>query len=298
MMATITIHVSILDDKVDFLPQRDMIVAPATKVEAQKPAVARDAIARSQELTIRALNTLADFANASDGADRKDHRAIVRAEPLRGRAGGLCPRDPWPVGKGWAHWPRERGNDAITACPLPAGKLAVYAQDCAGAGWLDVQRPSGRLFPTRITPFVPEASPAREVVAESRTLKGGGAAGLATIGAAGVEVAQDVLAQTQSAILPLVPYLDTLRWMFTVLENALEGAFREGIKAPPEPPVSPTAHRRAHRPGALARPDPDPEGRAFVTARLDRLNFKVIATAVAARVLPAGHVGKSAIHDW
>ncbi|PIV75016.1 MAG: peptidase M15, partial [Rhodobacteraceae bacterium CG17_big_fil_post_rev_8_21_14_2_50_65_11] len=29
-----------------------------------------------------------------------------------------------------------------------------------------------------------------------------------------VEVAQDVLAETQSAILPLVPYLDTLRWVF------------------------------------------------------------------------------------
>jgi zinc D-Ala-D-Ala carboxypeptidase len=57
-------------------------------------------------------------------------------------------------------------------------------------------------------------SPAREVLADSRTLKGGGAAGIATVGAAGVEVAQDVLAETQSAILPLVPYLDTLRWVF------------------------------------------------------------------------------------
>lgn len=32
--------------------------------------------------------------------------------------------------------------------------------------------------------------------------------------AAGVEVAKSVLAETQSAILPLVPYLDTLRWVF------------------------------------------------------------------------------------
>jgi hypothetical protein len=37
---------------------------------------------------------------------------------------------------------------------------------------------------------------------------------MATLGAAGVEVARDVLAETQSAILPLVPYLDTLRWVF------------------------------------------------------------------------------------
>ena len=41
-----------------------------------------------------------------------------------------------------------------------------------------------------------------------------GAAGVATLGAAGVEVAQDVLAETQSAVLPLVPYLDSLRWVF------------------------------------------------------------------------------------
>ena len=45
-------------------------------------------------------------------------------------------------------------------------------------------------------------------------MKGSGATGVATLGAAGVEVAQEVLAETQSAILPLVPYLDTLRWVF------------------------------------------------------------------------------------
>lgn len=61
---------------------------------------------------------------------------------------------------------------------------------------------------------MPEVTPAREVLADSRTLKGGGAAGNATVGAAGVEAAQDVLAETQFAILPLVPYLDTLRWVF------------------------------------------------------------------------------------
>ena len=29
-----------------------------------------------------------------------------------------------------------------------------------------------------------------------------------------MEVAQQVLAETQTAILPLVPYFDTLRWVF------------------------------------------------------------------------------------
>ncbi|WP_246053686.1 hypothetical protein [Paracoccus hibiscisoli] len=59
-----------------------------------------------------------------------------------------------------------------------------------------------------------DIAPAREVLAESRSLEGGGAAGIATVGAAGVEVAREVLAETQSAILPLLPSLDTLRWVF------------------------------------------------------------------------------------
>ena len=52
------------------------------------------------------------------------------------------------------------------------------------------------------------------MLADSRTMKGGGAAGVATLGAAGGEVAQQVMVETQSAVLPLVPYLDTLRWVF------------------------------------------------------------------------------------
>ena len=51
-------------------------------------------------------------------------------------------------------------------------------------------------------------------------MKGGGAAGVATLGAAGVEVAQEVLAETETAILPLVPYLDALRWVFIAIAFA------------------------------------------------------------------------------
>ncbi|WP_420873151.1 D-Ala-D-Ala carboxypeptidase family metallohydrolase [Paracoccus hibiscisoli] len=72
----------------------------------------------------------------------------------------------------------------------------------------------GQRFRVRATAFAAETPPAREMLADSRTMKGGGAAGVATLGAAGVEVAQSVLAETQTAILPLVPYLDTLRWVF------------------------------------------------------------------------------------
>ena len=69
----------------------------------------------------------------------------------------------------------------------------------------------------RAVPFAPEAPPAREALADSRTLRGTGAAGVATVGAAGVEVAQEVLTEAQDAVLPLVPYLDTLRWLFIAL---------------------------------------------------------------------------------
>ena len=48
-------------------------------------------------------------------------------------------------------------------------------------------------------------------------MKGTGAAGAATVGAAGVEVAQEVMTEAQGAVLPLVPYLDTLRWVFIAL---------------------------------------------------------------------------------
>ncbi len=69
-------------------------------------------------------------------------------------------------------------------------------------------------------PFAQETPPAREVLADSRTLRGTGAAGVATVGAAGVEVAQEALAEAQGAILPLVPYLDTLRWLFIAVALA------------------------------------------------------------------------------
>lgn len=78
----------------------------------------------------------------------------------------------------------------------------------------------GERFPIRATAFAEEIPPARETLAESRTMKGSSAAGVATLGAAGVEVARNVLAETQSAILPLVPYLDTLRWVFIAVALA------------------------------------------------------------------------------
>jgi hypothetical protein len=55
-------------------------------------------------------------------------------------------------------------HDAVPA-PPPAGKLALYARDRAGMGWLDVERPSGRHFPlqphfgvNRIATWAPSTS--------------------------------------------------------------------------------------------------------------------------------------------
>lgn len=75
----------------------------------------------------------------------------------------------------------------------------------------------GEKFPTRAAAFAPETPPARENLAESRTLKGTGAAGVATVGAAGVELAQEAITEAQGAIEPLLPHLDPLRWLFIAL---------------------------------------------------------------------------------
>ena len=75
----------------------------------------------------------------------------------------------------------------------------------------------GEPFPKRAVAFAEETPPARELLSQSRTLRGTGAAGVTTVGAAGVEVAQEVLAEAQGAILPLVGHLDTLRWVFIAL---------------------------------------------------------------------------------
>ena len=78
----------------------------------------------------------------------------------------------------------------------------------------------GESFQPRAIPFAEDQPPAREHLADSRTIKVSGAAGLATVGAAGIEIAQDTLSDAQSAIQPLISYLDTLRWAFIALALA------------------------------------------------------------------------------
>jgi zinc D-Ala-D-Ala carboxypeptidase len=75
----------------------------------------------------------------------------------------------------------------------------------------------GDPFPARPTAFAPDKPPARKHLAESRTMAGGGTAGVATIGAAGTEVLQQALSDAQGSVQALVPYLDTMRWVFVAL---------------------------------------------------------------------------------
>jgi hypothetical protein len=63
--------------------------------------------------------------------------------------------------------------------PPPAGKLAVCARDRAGAGWLDVQRPSGRFFPlqphfgvNRVATWAPSVSTTANTNGMPRTAVG------------------------------------------------------------------------------------------------------------------------------
>ena len=77
----------------------------------------------------------------------------------------------------------------------------------------------GERFPKRASDFAAETPP-RARCWRQRTLKGGGAAGSPPSARPAIEVAQQVLAETQGAVLPLVPYLDTLRWLFIAVALA------------------------------------------------------------------------------
>lgn len=82
------------------------------------------------------------------------------------------------------------------------------------------------------------------------------------------------------------------------LLEAGEATLKRGVEDLPEDLPPPNEHRRQHRPGVVAKLDRDPEVRAFVEARLDRMTFAEIAAAVAERFPPSRCVRKSAIHAW
>jgi zinc D-Ala-D-Ala carboxypeptidase len=151
--------------------------------------------------------------------DRLGKPLIVRSayrSPAHNRAVGGAPRSKHLDGAAFDIAMANHDPVEFEAAARAVGFLGFGFYPRSGFIHVDLgpARQWGVRFPLRATAFAVEAPHTREVLAESRTMKGSGAAGVATLGAAGVEVAQNVLVETQSAILPLVPYLDTLRWVF------------------------------------------------------------------------------------
>lgn len=157
--------------------------------------------------------------------DRLGKPLIVRSayrSPEHNRAVGGAPRSKHLDGAAFDIAMANHDPVEFEAAALAVGFLGFGFYPRSGFIHVDLgpARQWGERFPVRATAFAAETSAAREVLAESRTMKGSGAAGVATLGAAGVEVVQNVLAETQSAILPLVPYLDTLHWVFITVALA------------------------------------------------------------------------------
>ena len=85
----------------------------------------------------------------------------------------------------------------------------------------------------------------------------------------------------------------------TAALDALAAELVQGAIATQPAPTAPASdHRRAHRPGRPAKLDTDPELRAFVLARIDRLTFDQIAREVALQYPLERRVGRSSIHHW
>ena len=142
--------------------------------------------------------------------------------PEHNRAVGGAPRSKHMEGTAFDIAMANHDPVAFEAAARAVGFLGFGFYPRSGFMHIDLgpARSWGEKFSVRAVPFAPETQPAREVLADSRTLRGTGTAGLATVGAAGVEVAQEVMAEAQSAVLPLVPYLDSLRWLFITLALA------------------------------------------------------------------------------
>ena len=157
--------------------------------------------------------------------DRLGKPLIVRSayrSPEHNRNVGGAPRSKHMDGTAFDIAMSNHDPVAFAEAARAVGFLGFGTYPRSGFMHIDLgpARQWGERFPVRELAFAPEAPPAREALADSRTLKGTGAAGVATVGAAGVEVAQEALVEAQGAVLPMLPYLDTLRWVFIALALA------------------------------------------------------------------------------
>nr|WP_281496084.1 hypothetical protein [Marivita sp. S6314] len=102
----------------------------------------------------------------------------------------------------------------------------------------------------------------------------------------------------RSAVHPYQLALDRVTAAKAAVQQTLKRGVKDVIKDPftSTPPTS--MHRRTHRPGRPRKIDSDPELRAFIEARIDRMTFLELASEVASAFPPDRRVGKSAIYDW
>jgi zinc D-Ala-D-Ala carboxypeptidase len=154
--------------------------------------------------------------------DRLGKPLIVRSayrSPDHNRAVGAAPRSKQMDGAAFDIAMTNHDPVAFEAAARAVGFLGFGFYPRSGFMHIDLgpARQWGERFPVRAVPFATEAPQAREVLSQSRTLHGTGAAGVATLGAAGVEIAQEVITEAQGAVLPLLPHLDALRWVFIAL---------------------------------------------------------------------------------
>ena len=84
--------------------------------------------------------------------------------------------------------------------------------------------------------------------------------------------------------------------------DLLEGRCEGRVEYPVQPPLETAARLSAveakHRSGRPAKIDADPELRAFILARIDRLTVPQLEDAVAEALPEARRVRKTAINDW
>ncbi len=82
------------------------------------------------------------------------------------------------------------------------------------------------------------------------------------------------------------------------LEIALETSLQDGLNAMPNPSAPASEHRRAHRPGSPPKIAGDPEGQAFIAARIGGLTLHQIAAEIARHFPPERRVHAATIHRW
>lgn len=109
---------------------------------------------------------------------------------------------------------------------------------------------------------------------------------------------RDAYMQIKTAKTMFEKGLNSLSIALDTVGKCEELALQNGLGNLPLSDLPVTEHRRNHRSGVPPKIDGDPELRAFILARIDRMGYVEIATAVSEHFPKPRHVGKSTIHAW